>query len=357
MSSKSVRFGKKNINFNLDKFIGFYSDFAKKILTKMKPIQKLTDDTFDINNLITTQKSYYIFDKYNFNVNQLKKIAKELEIKVSGNKPQLKNRIFCYLYFNNIVIKIQKMIRGKLVRIYEKLHGPAFYNRTLCNNNDDFVTCQNISDIKYNQFISFVDSDNFIYGFDVSSLYHLYIRSETNNMKNPYNRNLISNNVIHDLKRMIKISKLLKIPIITSINDVEVENISIESRCLTLFQNIGNYSDSNWFLSLNQRQLKKFLRELYDIWNYRAQISYITKCNICPPNGNPFQFQGYNIYETENYELLQNNILIILENIVNRSIDNDSKVLGGYYILGALTLVSPIAAETLPWLYDSMIYN
>ena len=46
-----------------------------------------------------------------------------------------------------------------------------------------------------------------------------------------------------------------------------------------------------------------------------------------------------------------------MEIMVNNGINNDSKALGCYYILCALTLVNSDAAESLPWLYESVNYN
>ena len=46
-------------------------------------------------------------------------------------------------------------------------------------------------------------------------------------------------------------------------------------KCLELFQymdELGNYTDCKWFTSLNRTQLIKFVRELMDIWEYRAQL-------------------------------------------------------------------------------------
>lgn len=43
--------------------------------------------------------------------------------------------------------------------------------------------------------------------------------------------------------------------------------------------------------------------------------------------------------------------------MVNSGINNDSKSLGCYYILSALTLVNSDAAESMPWLYESVSYN
>ena len=49
-------------------------------------------------------------------------------------------------------------------------------------------------------------------------------------------------------------------------------------------------------------------------------------------------------------------ILEILEKFVNSGINNDSKTLGSYYVLGALTLVNDNASLSLPWLYQSFSY-
>jgi hypothetical protein len=45
-----------------------------------------------------------------------------------------------------------------------------------------------------------------------------------------------------------------------------------------------------------------------------------------------------------------------LEKIVNTGVDRDSKSLGAYYVLSALTLVNTEAATSLPWLFQSVSY-
>ena len=67
---------------------------------------------------------------------------------------------------------------------------------------------------------------------------------------------------------------------------------AIELRSLALFQQIdslGNYSNPNWFLSLTKPKLIGFIRNLIDVWSYRAQLTIEAKRNICPPNGDPFR--------------------------------------------------------------------
>jgi hypothetical protein len=135
---------------------------------------------------------------------------------------------------------------------------------------------------------------------------------------------------------------------------------TIEMRALSIFQNIdalGNYSDPKWLLSLNKIQLIRFIRELIDIWCYRALLTIDTKRKICPPIGNPFLKTNYNIlHNTENLDIIRKHVLELMDKFVNSGVDKDSKSLGASYVLGALTLVNNDAATSLPWLYQAFTY-
>ena len=147
--------------------------------------------------------------------------------------------------------------------------------------------------------------------------------------------------------------------------DIKELNVSIEKsfdlRVLDLFQfinSLGNYSEPSWFSDLNRLQLIRFMRELVDIWNYRAQLTHETKRSICPPNGDPFlNINFYYISNDMDMNKLKKYILSILEKLVYLGIDNDSKSLGAYYVLAGLTLVNTNAATSLPWLYQSVAQN
>ena len=130
----------------------------------------------------------------------------------------------------------------------------------------------------------------------------------------------------------------------------------IQLRCVDIFQNIdslGHYSDYRWLFDLQRAYLVKYIKELHDIWDYRAQISPETKLNICP-SGDPFR--GINLRNLASLKFidLQKVVLNTIELFVNSGINDDSKNLGAYYVLSALTLVSYKAAEALPWLYQSV---
>lgn len=326
-------------------------------------------DNKDMNeNSILNIKNYNDITKYNYNIQHLKVIAKFYKLKLSGNKKELLNRIFIFLHLSSYIIKIQKLFRGVLFRRFLSFFGPAFKNRTLCTNDMDFVTMDNLNELSSTQFFSYKDNDGFIYGFDISSIYNLIFKKNddlncTVGGINPYNRNKIPSFVMINLKMIIRISKIVNIKINldfdTNVGKITNEK-TMEMRTLSLFQNIdslGNYSSPEWFLSLNKNQLIKFMRELCEIWNYRAQLSLEIKRNICPPIGEPFRNFSISYITNENDLInIKKYILDFLERLVNNGIDKDSKSLGAYYVLGALTLVNESAASALPWLYQSVYY-
>jgi hypothetical protein len=136
----------------------------------------------------------------------------------------------------------------------------------------------------------------------------------------------------------------------------------IDFKILELFQKIdsyGNYTNTNWFNNLNKYNLIIFLKELIDIWNYRAMLSIETKINICPPYGNPFRNLSFNISNIHsfNYNTVKKNIINVMDELINKGINNEYKSLGASYILCSLTLVNNDAAEALPHLYWSVSNN
>jgi hypothetical protein len=344
----------KNDNINND-----YLFFLEgKIFENIKIPKNL--DKIDEVETIPNFTNYEVILKYNYNIKQLKQIAKEYKLKLSGNKSQLVTRIYSYLYLSKLAIKIQKIIRGCLQRKYDKNHGPGFKDRTLCINNFDFLSMDELTTIEDKQFFSFKDEDGFIYGFDILSLYNLIYKSN-GAVKNPFNQQPLSSRVIENFRSLLRLSRVLKIKILTEISDITndvSDKKSVELRAVTLFQNIdalGNYSNVQWFLTLNRQQLIKFVRELVDIWQYRANLSNEVKKAICYPSGNPFQRMPHygHLQTLENLDDVRKIILDIMEKLVNSGIDNDNKCLGAYYVLSAMTLVNLDAATSLPWLYDA----
>jgi hypothetical protein len=315
----------------------------------------------DIININHT--NYYDLIINNFNVSDLKKGLKKYKLKITGKKSELFDRLYNFLKLSSHIIKIQCLFRGFMIRKMFKLRGSVvFKNREQCVNKEDFLTMDSLETIPPNDFFSFEDNDKHIYGFHIMSIYNL-INHGQKEILNPYTRKPISEEIITTIYKIVKICKIMKIPI-----DIIIQNNNgelslkrkIEMKTIELFQNInslGNYSEPKWFLNLSKIQLYRFVRELGDIWCYRANLTEETKNNICPPRGILYtQGERNNIFMENNILSLQSKILNILERIVYSGIDQDSKVLGAYYVLAALTLVSIDASDSIPWLYQSVYY-
>jgi hypothetical protein len=339
-----------------------------------KAFIKIVDEDFIVPNY----KEYNHLLTINYSVSQLKLIAKHHKLKTTGNKEYLKKRLYNYLYFSYNIINIQKVVRYNLTKKYIKLHGPGFYNKTLCSNDVDFCTLDNLTNIPYNQFISFKDDNDHIYGFDVLSLYNLFMKVTKNNktripndltstndgllnVQNPFTNICFSYKVLKQLLEYIKLSSLLKIHIDLNYDDLVHLSINkqAEMKILTLFQRIdslGNYTNIKWFLELDKYGLIRFIRELVDIWNYRANLSQETKREIVPPRGNPFYDEHINVNNLPQYNFTQirKYSIAIIDLMINKGINENSCLLGSYYVLCALTMVSSEAANTLPWLYEAV---
>ena len=345
---------------HLEEYLSIIFENKKKdFFVDKKNNKKFIDVNYDIPKF----KEHIFFLENNYNITHLKNISKHYKLKISGNKQELIKRIHSHLLLSFYILKIQKNIRGFIQRKYNTCRGPAFMKRELCNNSYDFFTMDEIKDIPSNQFFSYKDTDGFIYGFDIISLYNLIYKT-SGVLQNPYNRRSIDSGVVNTFKRLFRLSKILKIPINTEIQNIELEistEKTVELNVLDLFQKIdtlGNYSNPSWFLSLNAIQLIKFVRELIDIWEYRSQLTIEVKRMICPPHGDPFyNISLYSLQHFANITDLRKNILKCLDKLVNFGINNDYKSLGAYYVLSALTLVNNDAANAMPWLYQSVAYN
>ncbi len=318
--------------------------------TKISSDEFKVPDYIDFNNIVDI----------NYNVQQLKTIARFYKQKISGNKNQLNMRLYNFLRYSFYASKLQKKWKDIIRFRYYKLRGPAVLCRKLCNNVTDFLSFDDIKDIPYSQFFSYKDSDGFIYGFDIVSFHNLLKEKE---QKNPYNREIITNPVKKKFFKLLKYGSLLKEKLNVKINN-DINKLSLKKRIeldgQRIFQSIdtfGHITNADWFLNLNDTMLIKLLRELADIWNYRASLSNQTKINICPPNGNPFY--GINILSLvqQNTETLKINLLNIFDKLISSSQNRENQSLGAFYVLSALTLVSQEAATSMPWLYESVYHS
>jgi hypothetical protein len=134
----------------------------------------------------------------------------------------------------------------------------------------------------------------------------------------------------------------------------------INERINSLFieiDQLGNYTDQTWFTNLSHIQYAQLYRCFYDIWNFRGQISYEIKNDICPVHG---PFDGIFPNSVRHMDLstttLKTVCLIVFENLVYSGINVETRKIGTLIALTSLTVISRPARDVMPWLYESIVY-
>lgn len=343
--------------------MSYCNDYSIILDSNLKKRPKITKPKETKDSKPPLISEYKEFRTKKYTVTNLKFFCKYFRLKVTGTKNELVDRIYEFLLHSFYSIKIQTIYRKHIVKQFFKLAGPGFTKRENCKNDTDFFTLEELKEIRTGQFFSFKENNN-IWGFNVLSIYNLFLKSNCKDVFNPYTRDKISNDIYENIKKFIKISKLLKFETNVVINK-DNKNISEkkqnENKCLELFQiinELGNYSDYSWFINLNRVELIQFIRELVDIWEYRASLTLDVKKQICSPYGNPFRFNNLrNLNTTTSLVQIQKMALTIIHQLITKGVTQEHCNLGASYVLCALTLVSTPAAESLPWLYQSVSNN
>ena len=96
---------------------------------------------------------------------------------------------------------------------------------------------------------------------------------------NPYNRNDFSDEIIDMIYKRIAYNKIFKK---TDVFNEYASTSYSEDQIRQLFSRMDelcNYTN-DWFLQLNRESIIKFLFELFEIWNFRAQLSPQDKYNL-----------------------------------------------------------------------------
>lgn len=374
-----------------------------------KPINNTTGDLSDnssenADNDLNALKIY-----------ELKPIARKYNVKVSGKKSDIINRIKNVMQlFDNATI-IQKYIRRYMIRKVFSLRSPAIFNRSICVNVSDPITMEPLNEIHPLLFMGIrehTDNQSNIFGFNIKSLIDIIKRGRLN-IKNPFNRNRIDfqtcKDIITAMNHTIRLNpSLLKadddennpLPnansstVATSsfYNSLGVSPlyyrpkpyVAAHTRCalyLSLcnrrivdldtrvqaifneFDRLGNYTQASWFSNLTSHCYPRFYRCLFSIWDNRAQLSQHTKRSICN-FFDPFYERVFN----NRFHILRNQAIdnvrtlnkvklmcvTVMEALIFSSNDEEYSKLGALYCLTALTTVSQSARIALPWLFESI---
>jgi hypothetical protein len=129
-------------------------------------------------------------------------------------------------------------------------------------------------------------------------------------------------------------------------------------RVFQKFDELGQYTDTEWFTMLSLEQLKQFYHLANDMFDYRAQLTDEMKKNIVK-NGLIFHNFKSTLSKFRNVHtrILQVEILREMERVVDEGVDKEFKIMGMNLILSALVEVSHRASLGLPHLVQSTFFT
>ena len=314
-------------------------------------------DNLDLLSVFYTLNVYYPKDNFNF--------LKDYELR--------KKLIDCFeriLYakkYEHIYRKIQIIFKNnynlkKKIKILN-LHGPCYFYKEIINNQEDFYTLDPINEIPNKFLFSFLDTNGFYYAYDIRSLKKLLSTSSrsssssksSNLIVNPYSTNVIIQNVIIRIKRMINLLELKGENLEMNDDYVLSNDQKKKARIMKIFSIIdmfGYHTNINWLFDMNIKDLKRLYRIMEDIWNYRCDLSEYAKLEIIPSEQSVSLF-----YIPVDYVLKLNDstvildiILTVFERLVTESDNDVSCSLGALYVLTGLASISRDAGKVYPHL-------
>lgn len=333
---------------------------------------------------------------------ELKGFAKDLHIKVGGNKDVLLERIQEFLIKMRNAIKIQRNFRRHLVNIWMKLKGS--YDE--CVNDSDFYTLEPLKDIPYVYYIQHTDASNYKYGFNITSLCTL-AKKNTTKLENPYNRENLKNTLEQKLARVIRVTSML-FPNCELIREISegitstginvsanaftvaslatassatasassanalaaaaspheravlhklnnLQQMTYQQRMVEVFMHIdslGNYTQIPWLTGLCSQRLYYLIYKTGRLWRNLPRDLRQRICPYVSPFGmailGTMHLDG-NVAADEITKI----VIRMAEVLVYSGVDAEHQNLGAMYFLSGLTIVSLDARAQLPWLYEN----
>ena len=259
-------------------------------------------------------------------------------------------------YSNPSILLIQTWWKRCCKKKYYSYQGPARNDYSLAKNNTDVYTFDILESIPHIYFFSFADNQKNIWAFDIRTL--SYLSAKTKQIKNPYTQEVCSIHIMNKIQDRINWLKIRKYDTMY-LND---SNLSIDQiwnqNVLEVFNKMeenGYIVNSDWFHNLTKEHHIEFYKKLYDIWNYRLNLTLQQKNCIVPGfKKKLFRFMPNEIIDKEEKWLKKNNLQII-EKLIYSSNDKTQKSLGVMYVLMGLCYVSDDVAEAYPWILQSII--
>ena len=310
-------------------------------------------------------KPQYLLDcpNHRISVKSLQLTLKKLNIsyKSTDRKPKLLAKLedyykllFPYLDKINKINSIIRQYRKYRQNYNVRLRGPGYKNPSICVNETDFYTCDNLAELDKLYLFTYANN-GVVYGFDIRSFKEL-LEFSTNN---PYDKSKIPETVIAKYKKLYDLcgSSLEEIP-----KDVLTKEQMVDQEIMKVFQildELNYYTDTDWFKNLDRNKLIVFYVEVEDIWNYRAGLSATAQMDIVPDR-NPFPLvknrkpRGLikSAGKRRPTREIRTECLQGIHKMITSGKTKADRILGALYVMSALVMVSKGAYKAYPHLWN-----
>ncbi len=237
--------------------------------------------------------------------------------------------------------------------------GPLLHFRAESNNPADFFSADPVEEIPYRDFISFVDAGKG-YCMDIKSAVSLLEHATKSGEApvNPFNRAPLPRLFTLRVARHGKTAHWESLSASAGSGSGagagagSAESLSVTDTFRAM-EDLGYYTDPEWFTDLSRLQLQRIYMELADIWYHRAGLSGADRNRIVPLPANAFVTPIATVLVMQQRALR----VIVLQTcrlLVSSAAARGDRQTGVMYVLGVLAMVSTGASAAYPWLVEML---
>jgi len=124
-----------------------------------------------------------------------------------------------------------------------------------------------------------------------------------------------------------------------------------------IIDSYGHYTNPEWVLQMSITNLKGFIKDMVEIFTFRANLTRQTMTRIVHPTGVLGDTGRMRQWLRDTYDInaLKYKVFVLMKMLVTSGLEQSDRELGTFYVLTALTLNSSDAATAMPWLYASAV--
>ena len=225
--------------------------------------------------------------------------------------------------------------------------------RSVSTNTTELQSLESIDSILNLYYFSLTDSQNTLWIFDIRSLAQMISLGTCK--QNPYTRTTLSPRIIQKVLNRIAWLRSRGYTILYP-NDMDLSpdqlwRQKILDACMRL-ESFGFHVSCEWFSEMTLDKHIEFYKAIYNLWNFRLGLSKGQQEAIVPSSIPLFTLQGQKKHTHAWWERVN---LRLIETIITSSPDKESQRLGATYCMMGFVQVNDEAAQTFPWLYESMV--